>query len=550
MTTEKKYSVLLEMRPALDGYAGIPQETRLLFRGLCMMPSVEVEGLLQTSLRFLAAGMPGGRGSANTAAVAESTRLNRYSRVVVSLDSKPSQAPLEVAKLYMKRRREAFALTCASLLRPAAHKINTSVFEPQGFEAFVWQAMFAKTLPASDFALVTGKNYRLCTVPWNIMQSAGLNSLKFVSRVTYPRLATRGVDVFIAQTPYPGRVDAGTALVVRYHDALPIFMPHAFANKARHQATHFNALLSNVRSGAYFSCVSEATRQDLLKIFPEVADRAVTIHNMVSPHFFLEDSSAERVPDIVRSRVSQQSPQTHPNFRSLGEQDSFYRQHLGAGAGAGAGSGTGTGVGVTNSAAPPLRYLLMVSTLEPRKNHLALIAAWQAVRAELDPDLKLVVVGGLGWDVEPILREMRSWIDQGGVFLLSAVPADDLRVLYRHALATVCPSLAEGFDFSGVEAMRCGGLAVASDIPVHREIYDDAAEYFDPYDVASLVGALKRTLYGSQSADLRRSLIARGELVSSRYLPQAIIPKWEVFLKNVSQDVSQDVRLSGKVKQV
>jgi len=63
------------------------------------------------------------------------------------------------------------------------------------------------------------------------------------------------------------------------------------------------------------------------------------------------------------------------------------------------------------------------------------------------------------------------------VFLLNNVPADDLRVLYRHAAATVCPSLAEGFDFSGVEAMRCGGVVLASDIPVHREVYQDAAHY-------------------------------------------------------------------------
>ena len=524
----KKHTVLLEMRPALDGFAGIPQETRLLFRGLCMMQSVEVEGLLQTSLRFLAIGMPGTRQSSGTTVVAESTRLNRYSQVVVSLDSKPSKAPIEAAKLYIKRRREAFALTCASLLRPAAHKIRTSVFEPQGFESFIWQAMFAKTLPAADFALVTGKNYRVCTIPWNIMQLAGLNSLKFVSKITYPRLATQGVNVFIAQTPYPGRVDAGTALVIRYHDALPVFMPHAFANKARHQATHFNSLLSNVGSGAYFSCVSEATRQDLLKIFPEVADRAVTIHNMVSPHFFFEDSSPARVLDIVRSRLNLQSVDTHPNFRCLEEQDSFYRQHL------------GTGSGTANPGATPLRYLLMVSTVEPRKNHLALIAAWQAIRAELDPSIKLVVVGGLGWDVEPILREMRSWIDRGGIFMLSSVPADDLRVLYRHALATVCPSLAEGFDFSGVESMRCGGVAIASDIPVHREVYDNAAEYFDPYDSKSLAEALKRTLYNDKSVNLRSSLVEKGKVVSSRYMPEAVLPKWEAFL--------DDVKFSMRIK--
>ena len=57
MTAAKKMKVLLEMRPALDGFAGIPQECRLLFRALARHADVEVEGLMQTSLRFLSPGM-------------------------------------------------------------------------------------------------------------------------------------------------------------------------------------------------------------------------------------------------------------------------------------------------------------------------------------------------------------------------------------------------------------------------------------------------------------------------------------------------------------
>ena len=49
--------VLLEMRPALGGHAGIPQETRLLFRGLSRLPDVEVQGMLQSSTRLIAGGL-------------------------------------------------------------------------------------------------------------------------------------------------------------------------------------------------------------------------------------------------------------------------------------------------------------------------------------------------------------------------------------------------------------------------------------------------------------------------------------------------------------
>lgn len=514
MNADKKLSVLLEMRPALDGYAGIPQETRLLFRGLCMMDSVEVEGLLQTSLRFLASGTNEKRDLAATgnAAQDESSRLNRYSRVVISLDSKPSTNPLEMAKLYWRRRREAFALTLSSLLAPGWRKVKTTVFEPLGFEAFIWQSLFAKTLPASDFSLVTSQGYRVCAVPWNVMQSAGLNSLKFVSQAVFPKLSTHGTDVFIAQTPYPGRVAEDTALVVRYHDALPIFMPHAFANKSRHQATHFHALASNVRSGAYFACVSESTRQDLLRIFPELAERAVTIHNMVSPCFFDEASPASTVPDIIRARISLQSAAARPAFTSLTEQEAFYQRNL---------------------YAQPVKYLLMVATIEPRKNHVRLLAGWETIRTELDPSIKLVIVGNQGWDVEPIMQGMRSWIDQGALFVLNNVPAADLRVLYRHAAATVCPSIAEGFDFSGVEAMCSGGIAIASDIAVHHEVYANAAEYFDPYCTESLVGALKRVLYDPTAPQLQEELRKHGREVSPRYSPERLLPKWKLFLNQV-----------------
>ncbi|MGV2528359.1 UNVERIFIED_CONTAM: glycosyltransferase family 4 protein, partial [Bacillus thuringiensis] len=131
-----------------------------------------------------------------------------------------------------------------------------------------------------------------------------------------------------------------------------------------------------------------------------------------------------------------------------------------------------------------------------------------------------VVVGGLGWDYTPIMRAFRSWIDRGEMFMLSSVPSPDLRALYRHAAATVCPSLGEGLDFSGVEAMRCGGLVVASDIPVHREVYEDAAEYFDPFSTLGAVTALKKVLYEPDIQQVQQRLRQRGEEVSSRYLPE------------------------------
>jgi glycosyltransferase involved in cell wall biosynthesis len=187
-----------------------------------------------------------------------------------------------------------------------------------------------------------------------------------------------------------------------------------------------------------------------------------------------------------------------------------------------------SGAGLSKLVADEFDYLLMVSTIEPRKNHQLLVSAWERLKYSTHPDLKLVVVGSLGWDQGAVMKAFKPWAEKGDLYYLQSVPSPELRVLYRHAAATVCPSLAEGFDYSGIEAMRCGCAVISSDIPVHREIYKDASVYFDPYNVdeaARTIGAV----ISDGAKELRASLISHGREVSSLYLPQNILPKWAEF---------------------
>jgi hypothetical protein len=170
----------------------------------------------------------------------------------------------------------------------------------------------------------------------------------------------------------------------------------------------------------------------------------------------------------------------------------------------------------------------MVSTIEPRKNHLALLSAWERLRAEFFPNLKLLVVGALGWEHAHIIGKFRPWIGRDA-FMLEDVPSAELRLLYKHARATICPSFAEGFDLSGVEAMASGGAVIASDISTHREIYLDAAQYFNPYSIEDLVRALREVIEPANSAR-RGELVTTGASVARRYSPEVILPKWRSFL--------------------
>lgn len=477
--------VLLELRPALDGHAGIPQAARLLFRALRRLDGVEVEGLLQSSTRLLARGLPVD-GAADWPA---DRRLDRLSRVVVSLQPGRWFFPGEIVSAVLRLAGGALGLR-----QPLTR------FDAAPFHDVVWRLLFARTLPPEDFDSVTSAGFRIAQAPWSGMHRMALATRLF-GGPRYPRLDTRGVDVMVAETPYPGRVAPGTRLVVRYHDAIPVLMPHTIADRAHHRAAHFNALRRNVRDGAWFACVSDASRRDLLSIFPQAAPRALTIPNMVSPSYFRDEAGPQRLPDILAMR-------RHRKLDGVDTPAIVRYGHEG------------------------MDYLLMVSTLEPRKNHLTLLSAWEQLRNGGFPNLQLVLVGMLGWDHKAIVAKLRPWLGRGALHVLEDVPAAELRLLYRHARATVCPSYGEGFDFSGVEAMRCGCPVAASDIPVHRDVYGAAAAYFSPY-AAGQTAEVLAGIIGPAAAERREALVAEGEQVAARYLPERVLPQWQAFLEQI-----------------
>ena len=486
------------MRPALDGHAGIPQENRLLFSALCGIDDLEVQGLLQSGSRVLAEGLPLVEGEIQHA-LPPHEEINRMSQVVVSLQPVTQADRLDRVSRNLRSMWSPIEVTLCTLL---GFRLPISGFDPTRFHDFLWRSLFAKTLPVDDFARVMRAQFRVLRSPYGAMHACGLLTRRFGFGL-FPRLQTQGVDVMIAQTPYPARVNRPTRLIVRYMDAVPMLMPHTIIARTFHQASHFEALKRNVRDGAYFACASEATRQDLLAMFPQAESRAVTIHCMLSHHYFAEEATPDRLHEVLDKRGH---------------------------AVAGAVKGPSRSSPASFAAFP--KFLLMVSTLEPRKNHATLLFAWEQLRLSGHDDLKLVIVGSLGWDFESIVAPMKPWIERGELFLLGNMPAEELRLLYRYAQATVCPSLAEGFDYSGVEAMRCGGVVAASDMAVHREVFANAAEYFSAYSVSDAVATLSKFV-GTGSEKLRAELTARGVDVSNRYLPDVIVPKWQALLDQV-----------------
>jgi glycosyltransferase involved in cell wall biosynthesis len=483
----------MELRPALGGHAGIPQATRLLFRSLALLEHAHVEGLLQSGERSLTAGLPTRRPRL-MGKMSMDQQLNRLSRIVIAIETGNWDS-----RVYA---------TVHTILMALRHLLGgrqqLTRFDGRHFQDFVWRRFFSRTLPPEDFEIVTRAAFRVARVPWMAMHICALVTRK-MGYALYPRLNTSDFDIMICETPYPATVANNTRMVIHYHDAIPLLMPHTISDRRFHQAFHYRALRKNVKNGAWFVCVSDATRRDLLSIFPEAEARSLTIHNIVSHHYNNGPSEPRQVPEIVKTRLNSQiKPSLDPGLKR-GLLDGSRDQGI--------------------------QYLLIVSTIEPRKNHLTLMSAWEKLRLERFPDLKLLIVGALGWHHKPILRKFRPWLDRGDAFLLEDVSAAELRILYAQARATICPSYGEGFDFSGVEAMKSGSPVVASDIAVHREIFADAAEYFNPYSVDALSHSILTVIDPVQSAR-RMELVTKGVGIADRYSHENILPQWQSFLQS------------------
>lgn len=130
-------------------------------------------------------------------------------------------------------------------------------------------------------------------------------------------------------------------------------------------------------------------------------------------------------------------------------------------------------------------YLLYVGSLYPHKN------VELVLKALKDLPFKLVVVSSRNVFCDQFQTTVRHLGLESRVKLLHHISDGELHTLYRSAFALLQPSLSEGFGLTGIEAMQAGTQVIASDIPIFKEIYQDAALYFSPTSVKSFISTLK-----------------------------------------------------------
>lgn len=153
------------------------------------------------------------------------------------------------------------------------------------------------------------------------------------------------------------------------------------------------------------------------------------------------------------------------------------------------------------------KYLLVVATLEPRKNLARLVRAYAALPAALQSRHPLVIVGARGWLSSELEHAIAPLESAGKARRLGYVDERELPLIYAGAHAFAFPSLYEGFGLPVLEAMASGVPVLTSNVSSLPEIAGDAALTVDPRDDVAMSAGLERLL---EDSPWRTMATARG----------------------------------------
>ena len=169
-------------------------------------------------------------------------------------------------------------------------------------------------------------------------------------------------------------------------------------------------------------------------------------------------------------------------------------------------------------------FFISVGTLEPRKNHLRLLEAYESLKKRGKADFMLVIIG------KPAGAEkaLRRFVEEKGlredVLFLGYIRREELVCLYNASLGYIMVSLYEGFGLPVLEAMSCGVSGVCADRTSLPEVAGDTALLVDPEDPEAITQAILR-LYedtGRREA-LSRAAHERSRLFSTTRTADAMI---------------------------
>ncbi|HLC94180.1 MAG TPA: glycosyltransferase family 1 protein [Patescibacteria group bacterium] len=253
-------------------------------------------------------------------------------------------------------------------------------------------------------------------------------------------------DVFFSPAHYAPRF-CPIPTVVTIHDVSYLYYPQEFLKKDLYQLKNWTAY--SVKKAKKIIAVSETTKKDIMKFYHIPDEKIKVIHN-----------GYQSIINSKKPTAKSQQP-----------------------------------------------YILYVGTIQPRKNLITLINAFNSFLKE-KPDYRLIIAGKKGWLYEEIFNHVRASHLEHKVIFTGYVSDEEKEVLYTNASLFVLPSLYEGFGIPLLEAMSLGCPVVSSKSSSLPEIGGNACLYFDPHDPQELA---EKMLEIVTNTALAQELVKKGK---------------------------------------
>jgi glycosyltransferase involved in cell wall biosynthesis len=479
----KLSKVLVDLSAASEGYTGIGHDSRMIFSMLSRNEELAVSGLIYGNGRPIVHRLRAGAKNipARIAANIHGTAIG-WDRPV----------PGNLVEKWMMIAGEAHgALRANHRIEKVADWMKTDA---------IWRILFQRSLPPGDREQVLQRDYYVTDTTY----------LQMGDRHDYwPWLAAKkihaeGFDAVLFPHPRPVRLPAGIKRLVRYHDAVPLTHPDTVVHWSN-IIQHYDYTKLCTADGV-FICNSPMSLDDLDNLAPGTGERSIVIPCTVQARTSSGQKSSVR--EILLRKLT---------LMTIG------------GAGAAFEDSARKKIAQGLMGSRDFRYIISVATLEPRKNFVNAIGAWERMRQRTGFDIKFVIVGSGGWHQDISHKAMRPHVTEGNIIHVEDVTLAELQSLYQGAQLCLFPSFAEGFGYAPLEALQMGTPSVVSNLPVFRWMLGGAALYADPYDVSDISDAMEQLLDTPENKSRRYAMNQLKEKILERFSLDAVSRQWQSF---------------------
>ncbi len=270
-----------------------------------------------------------------------------------------------------------------------------------------------------------------------------------------------GVDVFFSPHIFLAALSGSCPSVATFHDLSFERYKEFYSTQKRYWHFSMNPK-RQARRAQKIIAVSESTKKDLMEIYKIPADKIQVIYSGVDP------VSAIQYPVSKAAEIRKK----------------YYL---------------------------PDKYILYLGTIEPRKNIVGLIKAFELFCAKYkiqNTKYKLVIAGAKGWLYRDVFRAYMNSSQKRNIVFAGFIENNDKGEVYKNSDLFVYPSFFEGFGFPPLEAMAAGVPAITSGSSSLSEAVGGGALAVDPYDTEELAWAMNELLANQR---VRNKMIEKGK---------------------------------------